>query len=362
MNYTATLLQLQARTVARQAISGWSYNEILHFRLYALRFQFAAQGRLEFRAGQAVNLVRGGLGAALRKTSCPSACLSPDNCPQHLPEKSPGQPSACPYHRLFEPRANGSGPSGLADWPRPFVLRAAHLEGATIAEGAFFHIGVHLFDLRPGAVPALEAALARWGRDGLGPERTAAMLSNVEGATQPLELMLDSSADPVSRITVRFLTPTELKGPWGGPPEPQGGIRRGLQPGRRAPQRLAAGAGLPPFELLAVRIRDRLSTLRALYGEGALPIDFRGFAERAARVRTVGGAVREVAVQRRSRRTGQTHSLGGFIGEVEYEGDLAEFLPYLRAAAFTGVGRHTVWGKGEIHVVGRVNCRVDGVD
>jgi hypothetical protein len=233
----------------------------------------------------------------------------------------------------------------LADWPRPFVLRAAHLAGATIAEGAAFHIGVHLFDLRPGAVPALEAAFAQWGRDGIGPERTAAVLTSVEGATQPLELMLDSSADPVSRITVRFLTPTELKGPWGGPP-------------LRAAQRLAADAGLPPFDLLAMRVRDRLSTLRALYGEGPLAIDFRGFAERASRVRTIRGAVREVAAQRRSRRTGQTHSLGGFVGEVEYEGDLAEFLPYLRAAAFTGVGRQTVWGKGEI----QLDCSVDSVD
>jgi hypothetical protein len=330
----------------------------LHFHLYALRFQFAAHGRLKFRAGQAVNLVRGALGAALRKISCPPECTRPGDCPQ----QSPGLPNVCSYHRLFEPHANGSGPSGLADWPRPFVLRAAHLEGATIAEGAAFHIGVHLFDLRPGAVPALEAAFAQWGRDGIGPERTAAVLTSVEGATQPLELMLDSSADPVRRITVHFRTPTELKGPSGDPPESQRGRQhgkqRGLQPGRRATQSLTAGAGLPPFELLAVRIRDRLSTLRALYGEGPLAIDFRGFAERASRVRTIRGEVREVAAQRRSRRTGQTHSLGGFVGEVEYEGDLAEFLPYLRAAAFTGVGRQTVWGKGEI----RLDGSMDSVD
>ena len=33
-----------------------------------------------------------------------------------------------------------------------------------------------------------------------------------------------------------------------------------------------------------------------------------------------------------------------------YRGDLAAFLPYLRAARWTGVGRQTVWGKGEIEV------------
>ncbi len=60
--------------------------------------------------------------------------------------------------------------------------------------------------------------------------------------------------------------------------------------------------------------------------------------------------IHEVSAQRRSRGTGQTHSLGGFVGEVEYAGDLAEFVPYLRAGRFTGVGRQTVWGKGEIDV------------
>ena len=58
--------------------------------------------------------------------------------------------------------------------------------------------------------------------------------------------------------------------------------------------------------------------------------------------------VRHVAIERRSSRTGQTHPLGGFIGNAKYHGDLSEFVPYLRAAEWTGVGRQTVWGKGEI--------------
>jgi len=35
---------------------------------------------------------------------------------------------------------------------------------------------------------------------------------------------------------------------------------------------------------------------------------------------------------------------------VEYEGDLTEFVPYLRAARWTGVGRQTAWGKGAIEI------------
>jgi hypothetical protein len=124
-------------------------------------------------------------------------------------------------------------------------------------------------------------------------------------------------------VRVRFVTPTELKGP---------------QP----------LAGQPSFAVLASRIRDRLSTLRALYGNGPLDMDFRGFGERASRVKTTRHELTQVNVVRRSSRTGQVHSIGGFIGEAEYEGCLGEFIPYLRAAKWTGVGRQTVWGKGEI--------------
>ena len=55
-------------------------------------------------------------------------------------------------------------------------------------------------------------------------------------------------------------------------------------------------------------------------------------------------------MDRRSTRTGQVHPLGGFAGWAEYEGELAEFLPWLRAAYWTGVGRHTVWGYGAISI------------
>ena len=127
----------------------------------------------------------------------------------------------------------------------------------------------------------------------------------------------------MDRVTVRFETPTELK---------------------------AGGATVeqPEFGVLAARIRDRISTLRALYDDGPLTLDFRQFGERAARIRMTRCDIQHVEAYRRSGRTGQIHSLGGFTGEAEYEGDLAEFVPYLRAAQWTGVGRQTAWGKGEL--------------
>lgn len=279
-----------------------------------------ARERISFPPGKSSNILRGAFGVIFRRIACVPQCASARECEWR---------ASCPYARMFEPSALGSGPSGLADWPRPFVFRATHLDGRTIEPGDPFHFDLNLFDVRPDAVAYLTLAFAQLAREGLGPARSRVELTGVsqlgvnwDSAVAPLELDLVSS-EPITRVLVRFLTPTELK----------------------SGQQLATR---PEFSILAARIRDRISTLRELYGEGPLDIDFRAFGERAALVRMTRCDIRHTEVERRSSRTGQVHPIGGFVGEAEYEGDLTEFMPYLRAASWTGVGRQTVWGKGEI--------------
>jgi len=247
---------------------------------------------------------------------------------------------------MFEPSTLGLSPSGLADWPRPFVFRATHLDGRSIGRGEPFHFDLNLFDVHSPAIAYLVLAFAQLAREGLGPGRSRVELTGVsqldedsepatvifngasfvlqEGAAA-LEMSLEPPAEPVTGLRVRFLTPTELKS------------------GQQLAER-------PEFSILAGRIRDRISTLRELYGDGPLEIDFRAFGERAARVRMTRCDLQQVDVVRRSSRTGQVHPIGGFIGEAEYEGELTEFVPYLRVARWTGVGRQTVWGKGAMAV------------
>ena len=222
-----------------------------------------------------------------------------------------------------------------------------HLDGVTIAPGSRFHFDLNLFDLNGNTVAYLVLAFAQLAREGLGPRRGRVDLTAVwqldgngepsvalydrrslllRQSAPPLELSLEPSLEPVTRLRLQFLTPTEFKS--------------AQQIGDR-----------PDFGVLGARARDRVSTLRELYGPGPLDIDFRAFGERAAQVRMTHCEIRHVDVARRSSRTGQTHPIGGFMGEAEYEGDLTEFVPYLRAAQWTGIGRQTVWGKGQIAVV-----------
>ena len=270
---------------------------------------------VHFPAGKSGNVIRGALGLILRDTASPAA-----------------------YKRLFEPGSQlGKAPSGLGDWPRPYILRADNLDGSTIAEGGHFCFDVHIFDLRPAVLAYFHEAFAQFGGQGIGPGHGRVTLERAEqvdldGQVGPVStasaLVLDLApqAEPVERVHVRFASPTELK-----------------SEGAVAPR--------PEFAILFTRLRDRISTLRALYGAGPLEIDFRGMGDRAAAIRMSHCDVHWGKVERKSGRTGQVHPLGGFTGSAEYEGALGEFLPWLRAARWVGVGRQTVWGKGDVRVV-----------
>jgi hypothetical protein len=307
----------------------------LLFGLYPLRFSFSALDSLYFPPGKSSNILRGAFGAIFRRVACVPQCNDARTCEWK---------ATCPYARLFAPSAITHGPSGLADSPRPFVFRATHLDGRHIPAGANFHFDLNLFDTSGKTIPYLVLAFAQLAREGLGPGGGGVELQHVsqldaggsssavlygEGSlpllqdTPPLELSLDPTCQRIARLRLRFVTPTELKNE----------------------QQIA---GRPEFSIVAARARDRLSTLCELYGPGPLAIDFQAFGQRAALVRMTRCDIQHIDVARRSSRTGQTHSIGGFIGDAEYEGDLTEFVPYLRAAQWTGIGRQTVWGKGQI--------------
>ena len=246
------------------------------FDLMACCLRLGARQKIRFPPGQAGNVLRGALGHLLREED---------------------------HARIFRPVSNPNGPSGLADSPRPFVIRASELSGRVVEPGEQFCFRLNWFDAGE-RLDAVVRAFAHW-----------ADLIAVEQLAVSIELTPKHVA---SRIRVEFQTPTDLR---------------------------TEGAG---FGVLLARARDRVSTLRALYGAGPLEIDFRGLAERARAVTTLRGEFRRVAIQRRSSRTGQRHRIGGFVGFAEYEGDLTEFVPYLEAAHWTGVGRHCTWGNGEI--------------
>jgi hypothetical protein len=263
-------------------------------RIRTYRFEFRALDHVVFPPGKAGNTLRGALGMMLRTEA-------------ELPLGMP---------------------SGLRDPPRPFALRAWHLDGRTIQPGGQFHIGIHEFDIAKPMGANFRRAFEALGKAGLGVSRGRFEMVD-EDAECRIEAIDLAAAGIEQWARVRFVTPTDLKG---------------------EALKSKAADGEIPFGVLFARVRDRIATLSRLYGGGSIEIDYAAMGARASGIRTVQSSLKSEGIVRRSSRTGQTHGIGGLIGTVEYAGDLGEFLPWLRAAWWTGAGRHTVWGNGVIEI------------
>jgi hypothetical protein len=306
------------------------------FSVWPFRFKFVALEAVYFPEGKAGNILRGAFGSIFRRLACIPDCTEAKTCEIA---------AECAYALAFEPRqqwAETSGPSGLADWPRPFVFRALHLDGKRIVPGAEFYFDVVLFEPPEKVLPYFVLAFRALAEAGIGPARGRAVLSCVAELLTGVPVydgkrmqncalsglafeFFGDAGESIDKLRVKFLTPTELK---------------------------AAGelVDAPEFPVLLRRLRDRISNLRLLYQGGPLEVDFAALGKAAEGVRLSRRSLRRVEVERSSSRTRMSHPLGGFVGEVEYEGDLSPFLPYMRAGEWTGVGRQTVWGKGHFAI------------
>jgi len=216
------------------------------------------------------------LGRVFRKFACNPSCSDARIC---------GQRDRCAYARLFEPVALQSGPSGFHDWPRPFVIRAAHLDGCRVRPQEVFYFDLCTFQLLDPALAYFAFSFLELIREGLGPGRAKVELVAVHSLTasgevgikvfdgrvlaepQPITLSLEPESGAPRRIRVVFLTPTELK-----------------EAGRIVQK--------PEFRTLFARVRDRIQLLRQLYGGGSLPLDFQGSNARASSVKLVDSSLR----------------------------------------------------------------------
>jgi len=253
------------------------------YRLLLLRFE--AQAPFSFPPALAGNIFRGALGNTLPR-------------------------------RLFAPVRTEPGPSGFADPPRPFVLRAHHLEGRHFARGDKVDLHVHLFG------PFARAIVDAFHHS---PPLYGTLVLAESHPSDPIAIPLSPLSFEPQRCTIRFLTPTELK------------IDNGL-------------AVQPDFPILFARALTRLRLLASLYAD-PLTLNIPHLTDLSQQVQLTSHSLTQESAQRFSTRTNQTHPLGGFTGHAHYEGALRELIPILQAAEIAGVGRQTVWGKGAIAVV-----------
>ncbi len=321
-------------------------------RIGRFRFLIAPREPLLVPAINKGNMLRGGFGHAFRRLCCIPQCRDARTCPVGM---------SCPYKAIFEPSPppEAEALSKNQDVPRPFVFRAPKTQQTRFETGQRFEFELVLIGRALDFLPYFVLSFRELAAEGLGLNRAKCSLERVEQVdltseaadASNYEAMVIYTAedqvfrnaatsetgewigrrirnrstsrdnDSVQQVSIRFSTPTFLKA--------DGEIIR-----------------QPEFHHVFKRLRDRINALSTFFGEGPIEADFRGLGERAEKIRTVSARTDWVERFRTSSKTKQRHELSGFIGDVTYEGNLNEFLPWLTLGELVHVGKHTAWGNG----------------
>jgi hypothetical protein len=340
---------------------------MLHtFSLAPFHFELTAAERLALHLKNPGNSLRGAFGATFKRLVCPT----PSDCRETCRMKT-----ICPYGQIFEPSPPpGSDRLSLnQDIPRPFVFRPPTGNETMARPGDSLSFDLILIGKALDYFPYFLVTFRELGNHGIGLGRGRYRIARVsllnEDGNDVAEVY--SGNDNVVRpspVRITYKDCCRLASDWfagSGQCVANGGMRstdnrlRSTGIGSRitvrflTPTLLKADGKLverPEFHHLLKRLRDRINALAHFYCDDRLEVDFKSFGERAERVQTVSSRIRWEDRDRRSWRTGQAHDMGGFVGEVTYEGDLEEFLPLLILGQYTHVGKYTVWGNGRYEI------------
>ena len=105
------------------------------------------------------------------------------------------------------------------------------------------------------------------------------------------------------------------------------------------------------FHVLIRNLLRWTSLVHYFHGNGKpAEFDFKGIIEQAKEVRTVQRNLRWYGWERYSARQEQHINMGGFVGEITFEGDLWPFMPLIKAGEVLHVGKGTAFGLGRYEV------------
>lgn len=308
------------------------------YRVHRYALQIEALERLRFPRDRAGVILRGAFGLAFRRLVCHDLHADCRRCLVVL---------SCPYARVFAP----SPPAGAArlrlqaDIPRPFVFAPDLDAPEDVLPGAERTIGLVLIGDAVEFLPYFVVAFRALGEQGIGPGRGRFRLRSVRtvGGRSPEPVFRHGESvvrnlvrpetpgaqpppGPVERLTLRFVTPTTL--------------RAG-----------AEAVAVPEFHHVIKRLRDRVSATHYFYCGGPWEVDHRALGALSEKVVRMAEQTGWVGRLRRSARTGRTHPLSGFVGEVTFGGNLTPFVPLLRVGELVHVGKAATFGNGRFQVI-----------
>ncbi len=287
---------------------------------------------------------RGGFGHAFRRACCTTAkkdcsdCLLKNTCVYSWVFETPVPDDAQIMRKYFAA-------------PHPFVIEPPNGGRRTYETGEQLDFRLVLIGRAVDYLPYFVYSFHQLGKMGIGKGRGKFRLEKVIHESVPADAeepgtviyegrngtLIPPEApvswpeiiDPKSpdRLHISFLTPTRIKY--------QGRLTRDLE-----------------FHVFFRNLLRRISLLSYFHcGQRLDDSEFRELIDRAKEVRTVKHGLYWHDWNRWSNRQGTRMKMGGFMGEITYEGDFEPFWPYIRLGEYVHVGKGSSFGLGRYEVV-----------
>jgi hypothetical protein len=334
---------------------------IKNFKFARYRFFLKAKDPLylpEYKG----SALRGGFGYAFKKVVC---ALKNKECPDCLLKEK------CIYSYVFEtpPPADTRIMRKYPSAPHPFVLLPPLEDDRTYEPGEKLEFQLTLIGKAIDYLPYFIYTFEELGKMGLGKGRGKFSLEEVkrigertrvkgEGARSatgerckekgegresiysgkekilrqlPAPLSSDLSPliyHPTPSLHLLFLTPTRLKF--------EGELTSDLK-----------------FHIFFRNLLRRISLLSYFHCEKELDVDYRGLIREAEGIATKKTNLCWYDWERYSTRQEEKMKLGGFLGRIEFSGDLRPFWPYVLLGEFIHVGKGSSFGLGKYEILNK---------
>lgn len=275
-------------------------------------------------------LLRGAFGYALRKISCP---FTNRNCEECLLK------SKCVYIYIFETRLpeDSAIMRKYKTIPHPFIIEPPLNNKTEYKPGDLLSFNFIILEKAIDYLPYFIYAFELMAERGLGKGKDKLIFQSVKQGRNLLydgtskiikdkvrekELKIQRPKKSINQIAIKFLTPVRIIY--------QGRIAQSLD-----------------FSIIFRSLLRRIGLLSYFYSSKPFEIEYRRLIEQALPIKTKEARFKQTNLSRYSSRQERLIRMEGLIGEAIYQGNLSQFIPYLKIGEKIHIGKGTSFGFGK---------------
>lgn len=308
--------------------------------------------------------LRGGFGNAFRRVVC---ALKKTDCSSCILKEK------CVYSYVFEtpPPSATKMMTKYTHAPHPFIIEPPPEKRQAYKPGDEITFGITLIGRAMDYLPYFVYTFDELGKLGIGKDRGKYLLKTVKSESLNVS-GLGANCDTPSQSTDDIIYTSDTKTLKSFSPSILNLESDILNSGKSAtgpflnlesdilnlhfvtPTRIVYDGHLTldlEFHMLVRQLLRRISLLAYFHcGEDISDWDFRGIIEKAKGVKVVAGNLRWYDWERFSARQDTRMKMGGFVGEIAFQGNIGPFMPLIKAGEVLHVGKGTSFGLGRFNI------------